>query len=105
MPKFVQSEGSYASEIHSSDERPLANQESLTQGVIGINQELMATCDMSSALYLWNDSIVRAKRGRSDDTAGEAAANDTLDNHGFSEANLPLCVMDGQSAAQTRPRR
>ena len=70
------------------------------QWVFGINQEFLAPRNMSRALYFRDNGRVGAKRGCSDNTAGEAAANNTFDNDGFVEADLASCMMDSQATAE-----
>src|SRR5262245_56451164 len=82
-----------------------AQQKSISQIIIRINQKLVLSRDARRSFDFGNDGVVRAEGGRQRHSAGEGGADDAFDHYRFACADLSTSVMDGQTPTDAGARR
>ncbi len=73
----------------------------MPERVVRIDEELASPCDVGASLDFGNDRGVRAEAGRPDDAAGEAGAENALDDEGLGLLYLPAGEGDREASADS----
>lgn len=81
--------------------RFLTEEEAVLEGVVGVDQKLVAASDVGCARNLWGNGLIRAESGGGCNPAGKACSQDAFDHKGLVNTDFAPGVME--SGTSTYP--